>query len=304
MNIPGFSTRAATNDDAATVVELINAAERVDIGETMIDLSDVEADWASGDINLEDDTLLVFKGQRCAAAAQVADERADIDVHPDYRGCGIGAALAEWSEVRAGQQASAGGTPGTGGRIGQTLSSEAIQAVELLRSRGYQALWDSWVLRLADDAPLPTADITGLEIRPFRPEEEHTLYTIIDSAFSEWEGRNSEPFEKWQAAVTRRRDFEPELLLIALADSQPVGAAYGISYPDEGWIDKIAVLPAFRGQGIASALLARLFGEFRSRGESNLRLTTDSRTGALDLYLNLGMTVDQTYTRWSLDLGT
>jgi hypothetical protein len=46
-------------------------------------------------------------------------------------------------------------------------------------------------------------------------------------------------------------------------------------------------------------MLAKLFSEFHARGETNLGLNTDSRTGALDLYLDLGMVVTQTFTRWS-----
>ena len=72
-----------------------------------------------------------------------------------------------------------------------------------------------------------------------------------------------------------------------------------MQYPEEGWADQIAVVPAYRGRGLARAMLAKLFSEFRARGETSLGLNTDSRTGTLGLYLDLGMVVTQTFTRWS-----
>jgi hypothetical protein len=49
-------------------------------------------------------------------------------------------------------------------------------------------------------------------------------------------------------------------------------------------------------------MLAQLFEEFRSRGLTRLGLNTDARTGALGLYLELGMVVARTFTRWSRPL--
>lgn len=295
LQIPGFVTRAATPDDAGAVTELINAAEVVDIGEAMLGQSDVDADWASPSLDLALDTLLVFEGGRMVAAAQVSAERADIDVHPEHRGRGIGTALINWSEERARTQAKPGVVP----RVGQTVPTEAADIVDLLNERGYDRLWESWVLRFPVDAELPPAEVEGVEIRPYRTEEEHAAFTIIDTAFSEWDGRQPQPFAEWQSMVTKRPDFDPSLLLVAVVDDELVGAAYGINYPDEGWIDKIAVDRDHRGRGIASAMLATLFTEFRSQGVSLLGLNTDSRTGALDLYLRLGMKVEHSYTRWS-----
>jgi hypothetical protein len=42
-----------------------------------------------------------------------------------------------------------------------------------------------------------------------------------------------------------------------------------------------------------------LFEEFRARGFPAVGLSTDSRTGALDLYLELGMVVRDTFTHYS-----
>ncbi len=86
---------------------------------------------------------------------------------------------------------------------------------------------------------------------------------------------------------------------VAVADSGIVGAALLRQYPGEGWVDQIAVDWARRGMGIARALLHHAFGVFADLGEPTVGLSTDSRTGALDLYLHVAITVRRSYTRWT-----
>lgn len=238
----------------------------------------------------------MFEGDELVAWAQVSEERADADVHPRARRRGIGSALVVWTEQRALQRA----PEGSAVRIGQTVTEDLDGLQELFVARGYERLWDSWVLRLPVDIELEARPLPdGVAIRPFRPVEEHAIYTIVDDAFNEWEGRESRPFEDWQANTTARSDFDPQLLLVATVDDVLAGVVVGIHYPGEGWVDQVAVKKEFRNRGIARALLVAIFDEFRTRGESLLGLNTDSRTGALDLYFGIGMVVQHTFTRWS-----
>ncbi len=78
-----------------------------------------------------------------------------------------------------------------------------------------------------------------------------------------------------------------------------VGAALALDYPEEGWVQQVAVRRDRRSRGVGRALLSKAFGELRRRGSSPLGLSTDSRTGALDLYLRLGMEVHLTYSHYS-----
>ena len=294
---PDHTARAATADDAVAVIALVNAAETVDLGEPMLELSDIETDWAS--LDLANDVVVVHDDDGLAGYAQVFEDRADADVHPRARGRGIGLALVEWTERRA----LAGAGPGNEARIGQTLPEGLAGLRELFVDRGYERGWDSWVLRLPPGTELrPRPAPADLTIRPYRPDEEADVHRIIDDAFSEWEGREPRSFEDWQSRTTGRPDFDPSLLVVAEQAGGLVGAAVAIHYPGDGWVDQVAVNRAARNQGIATALLATLFEEFRSRGEQRLGLNTDSRTGALDLYLGLGMEIEHTFTRWSKNL--
>jgi mycothiol synthase len=300
----GVSTRGALPDDARRVSELIEAADLVDIGEKMVDLSDIESDWASPERAIADDVLLVESGGELVAWAQVNGDRADADVHPSHRGRGIGLALVDWTE-RTALERGGGGEP----RIGQTVIEGLSGTRELFIDRGYEWGWDSWVLRMPADAS-PTAPTVGpgITIRAARVDEDHAVYLVVENAFNEWDGRTPRTFQQWKSGTLDRTDFERSLLFVAAtgrAESDGdgiVGVCFGMQYPDEGWADQIAVVPGHRGRGLARAMLARLFDEFRSRGETRLGLNTDSRTGALGLYLDIGMVVTQTFTRWSRTL--
>jgi GNAT superfamily N-acetyltransferase len=229
----------------------------------------------------------------------VSGERADADVHPDHRGRGIGRALVEWTEDRARRSAA---RP-SDARIGQTLIEGLAGTEELFVARGYEKGWDSRVLRLPPDAEMSApAPPAGITIRVARPDEDHAVYTVVENAFNEWDDRTPRTFEQWRAGSIERPDFDRSLLRVAAGDDGPVGVCFGLHYPGEGWADQIAVVPEYRGRGLARAMLAQLFEEFRSRGETRLGLNTDSRTGALGLYLELGMVVARTFTRWSRPL--
>jgi GNAT superfamily N-acetyltransferase len=156
-------------------------------------------------------------------------------------------------------------------------------------------------LRLPDDVtidhpPLPR----GVVIRPFDPgSEEEQVYRVVEDAFNEWPTRKPSTFAEWQSGVTRRTDFDPTLLFVAVADREIVGVSFGIPYDEEGWVQQLAVRRDHRNRGLAKALLRTTFDEFRRRGSPAVGVSTDSRTGALDLYLDVGMVVRDSYTHYS-----
>lgn len=297
MEFPdGLVLRGALPDDARRVFELAERADLVDIGEKMVDLSDIESDWAGCEREIAEDVLLVESDGNLIAWAQVNGDRADADVHPDHRGRGIGLALVEWTEREALERAGGSGEV----LIGQTVIEDLPGTRELFVDRGYEKRWDSWVLRLPSNAVMNTPEVAdGITIRPARPEDDRAVYVVVENAFNEWDDRTPRTFEQWSSGTVGRTDFDRSLLLVAEDGDEILGVCFGVQYPDEGWADQIAVVPAYRGRGLARAMLATLFSEFRARGETSLGLNTDSRTGALGLYLDLGMVVTQTFTRWS-----
>ena len=294
---PGLTVRGATYSDIGPVAALLGASEEFDAGEPSVTVEDVESEWMLPGFDPAVDVLLVFDRDRVVASAEVPGWRAEATVHPDARGRGIGTAILRWIERRALERAEAG----TEVRVGQTVVDTSVDAISLFVRHGYTPRHTSWVLRLPDDVTIEHPPLRrGVVIRPFDPgSEEEQVYRVVEDAFNEWPTREPSTFAEWQSGVTGRSDFDPTLLFVAAVNDEVTGVSFGIEYEDEGWVQQLAVRRDHRNQGIAKALLRTTFDEFRRRGSPAVGVSTDSRTGALDLYLDVGMVVRASYTHYS-----
>jgi GNAT superfamily N-acetyltransferase len=294
---PGLTVRGASYSDIPVVAALLRISEEFDAGEPSVTIEDVESEWMLPDFDPAADALLVFDDGDAVASAEVPGWRAAAAVLPDARGRGIGTAILRWIEHRAVERAS----HGTEIRVGQTVVDTNTDAISLFLRHGYTPRHTSWVLHLPDDVaidhpPLPH----GVVIRPFDADhEEEQIYRVVEDAFNEWPTREPSTFEEWRSGVTGRSDFDPTLLFVAVAVQEVVGVSFGIPYEDEGWVQQLAVRRDHRNQGLAKALLRTTFDELRRRGSPAVGLSTDSRTGALDLYVDAGMVVRASYAHYS-----
>jgi len=293
----GLQTRALRNTDAPAVHEVVRAAEEHDLGEAMIEVEDIIGDWQRPSFHLELDSLGVFDADGLVGFAEVSHgNRAEADVHPDHRGRGIGTVLVRWCEQRAHKVGAH--------RIGQTVPARNEGAQALLRGRGYEQLWTSWVLTLGPDDqisgdPTPPAGVT---VRPYEPGEGRAVHRVIEDAFNEWPNREPTSYEDWAATVLGRPGFAPWHLLVAEEDDMVVGACFLGVGGDSVWVDQLAVRHDQRGRGLARVLLVEAFGSGRAHGARTAELSTDSRTGALGLYEHVGMRVTETFVHLALPL--
>jgi len=71
-----------------------------------------------------------------------------------------------------------------------------------------------------------------------------------------------------------------------------------------GWIGAIGVRPAWRGRGLAKALLLHSFREFHRRGKRRVGLGVDAQnaTDATRLYESIGMVVDSEQVVWEKEV--
>ena len=64
--------------------------------------------------------------------------------------------------------------------------------------------------------------------------------------------------------------------VVALSGEEVVGYAGLCDYPDEAWVQTMAVAPAARGQGLGARLLLELLDEAARRGQRTVRLEVRS----------------------------
>jgi GNAT superfamily N-acetyltransferase len=298
MQLPGgLTARPLTAVDARAVYEVMAAQELHDLGIVEIEEADIVGDWQRPSFDVPASTIGVFDGDRLVAYAEVADDgRGDAAVHPDYRGRGVGTALAAWTQ----ELARARGVPVVGMPVPQGSPADA-----LLESLGYEVRWHSWMLELPDGTrieaqPLPD----GYSIRTAEDEADHRgAWTVIEEAFLEWAQRDRRPFEDFAATTVQRPGFEPwHLRIVVDPHGDVVGACFLVTHDTDGFVDKLAVRRDRRGLGLARALLADAFANARAHGATRCELSTDSRTGALGLYERVGMVVTGNWVHRAVDL--
>ncbi|MFL6061741.1 MAG: GNAT family N-acetyltransferase [Marmoricola sp.] len=297
MNLPaGCTARPLVPEDARAVFEMIAASELAVIGTVAIEEADIIGDWARPSFDLAASTTGVFDGDRLIGYAEVSGPaRGDAAVHPEYLGRGIGTALAGWMQRTARAQGQHEiGMPVPAGSPGESL----------LRELGYRTRWTSWVLVLPEGRSIATQPLpAGYALRVAGSEDLQAAYEVVEDAFLEWSVREKQTFADWSAGVVERPGYAPwNLQVVRAPDGSVAGAVHVTLSEDTGFVSKVAVRRDQRGLGLARALLAAAFTDAREHGATRSELSTDSRTGALDLYLGIGMEIDSTWVNLGIDL--
>jgi mycothiol synthase len=252
-----------------------------------------------GDCHLERDTWLFDDGGVLVALGWVEthDERGTAVgvVHADERGRGLGSDLVDRTE---GRLCSLGVE-----RIHNVVLAPDAAAGSLLGARGYREVRRFWemTIELGDDPPPEPLLPEGLEIEPFSQEAAVAFHGALEEAFAEHWEYSPEPFEAWWQRQESRHDHEPSLWFLVRDGDEVVGAARNDpKRSGGGWVGALGVRPAWRGRGVAHALLMHTFRMFHARGERRVGLGVDAAnpTGATQLYESVGMTIELETVLW------
>ena len=279
--------RPFTDDDAPGVAALISAEEerlygrpgRVTGADILMFLQWSKEAWV-----WEEDGRIV-----ASATYGVHGDAADIRGIVADKGRGLGAEIIDRGEAfgrteRAKKTLLAAPEPDTAARA-------------LFESRGYREVrrFYSMAIELTG-TPLEPVLADGLVVDELRGEEYEAFYEALNESFAEhWEWHPT-PFGEWlELRQGQHRDEQGPVWFVVRDGDELAGVTRNdASVAGGGYVGAIGVRPAWRGRGVAKALLQRTFAEFWRRGTTRVTLDVDSQnaTGAVALYERVGMHVD------------
>jgi mycothiol synthase len=226
-----------------------------------------------------------------------------------YHGLGLGAAIVAETERRAGRLVDLA-PPQRRVVVHAGALADEPRASALLTEHGYVEVRRLSQMQIDfEGAPAEPGPVPGIEVRRLVEGEENAVYACLVEAFEDdWsEGFPSE--EDWiHRHVTATESFQPELWWLAFDGPRLAGALIGQPHADEnaslGYVGLLGVRRAFRGRGIAEALLRTSFVQFHGLGRRGvcLHVDTESTTGATRLYERVGMAIHPRFATWEKEL--
>jgi mycothiol synthase len=280
--------RPPTEADADRIVAMLVAADIADYGAPDYDHEALYEEWGDPGFELERDAFITD-----GAYGLLLREDARGWVHPDHRGGGLEAALAERLEARARERGQT--------QLEWQVPRRDAELRAALQSRGWEFVRAYADLRLPDTAVggLPARD----DVRPYDPQrDEAAVQDLMERSLGTGAGR----VLSLESLMARN----PDTTLWFVADA-PDGSLAGAVRSElrptgfiEGYIRELATEPDQRGRGVGSALLGAAARELIARGAVGVRLhVRSSNPTALELYQRLGFAGDWAVDEYRLELG-
>lgn len=317
----GLTWRPLAPSDIPSLTRLVNDIEVADAEPFRTSTEEVAERFEGSDKDIAKDTLAgVDASGELRAWAFVVQPSGDVSVvrtfleggvHPQWRGRGIGRELLAWEVDRARQLLAATGKD-VPGRIGAFASEQATATIALLQAAGLTPVRAYHEMRRPLDVALPDASMPdGVRVESWSDARDEPARLAHNEAFASHWGSQPRTPESWQEG---RAQFAPAWSLLAVDEASDEIAGYLVAgrYEQDwevagyssGYVELLGVRPAWRGRGIAPALLTAFMGRLRDEGIqfAELGVDTENRSGALGLYTGLGFEAFHGSKLYSIEL--
>jgi mycothiol synthase len=316
---PEFTWRPAQIADAPALQRLLVEIEEADRRSWHETLEDRERDFNDPTTQPDKDSLVAVaqNGEIAALAWTFAPPAADKEhyaylwgeVHPQYRGRGLGSFILEWNEARGRQILVSRGDDLP--RYLRTTCHDHLQdRIELFESRSF--VRSRYAYRMRRDLSLPIPDVKmpyGIRMIPWKPELDLQTMDAANDAFRDHWGFMPVSLDQWRLWFTGHPSFRPDLTYLAVAEGLNQEEVIGLCINRvmeeknrnegirEGWVQEVAVRRGWRGKGIATSLLCASMQAFKAIGlkQAGLAVDTENLTGALRIYERLDFEVVQRF---------
>jgi mycothiol synthase len=303
-----LTTRPLRRGDVPAWTRLLAAAEEVDQSGEHYSEADLDEELGAPGLDLDADSLAVLDGDQLVGTI-VLDHRhgaagagdivnCDGVVHPQRRGEGIGRRLLEFGNARAAQ---------LGADVHVRVLETNTAAIDLASALGMTPV--RWWSEMRRDLSLPVAVVPppeGVELCPLGPgydadRWDEPLRAAHNVAFAQHWGSSAVSSEAWRQMRTGSAAFRPEFSLAATAGAEI--AAYLLAYEYDAvtertgsrdlYIATVGTAPAWRGRGLAGAMLSHVLTHAAAAGFAGSTLTADAHnaTGAVGVYERVGFAV-------------
>jgi mycothiol synthase len=293
----GFRVRRPSPADAGAVARVKRSVELARHGDSEVDEEAVREEWALPRLDLGRDIWLVEDGSGtpvayalCWVETPPAEMVAEQSVDPAVRGRGLSAYLLGLCEARAAEVLAAARTDG--GSLSVWSHETDEPRIALYERRGFAHI--RTFLRLdrdLDDTLGPPEWPAEIRVAAFRPGvDDAAVYAAHEEGFADHPGGGEADLEEWLASRFAHGGPDFGLWLLAWEGEEVVGGIEAMETPAGAYMGELFVRGAWRGRGIAKALMLEECAELRRRGMRNAFFAVDTAntTGALELHRSLG----------------
>lgn len=315
----GYTSRPVTPDDYPALVVFLNEYDQQLDYKGNFSVEVLASEYDAPDFDLETCTQLIFDPNgRLVGAVELWDDMTppirnfcNWSIHPELEGSGLEHNMLDWLTKNV--ERAIPRCPENARIVLHVGTPKGYRPrEEVYEQRGYPAIRYFYLMRIdMTEAPAPLPMPENVTIHVYQhPDELEALVEARMAGFSDHWGFWRRPLQEVVEETRHHLATDPyvDTNLFFVAKDDTTGQIVAVCTcrlqewddPEMGYIMQLATIPAYRGKGIAQALLHHAFAALWARGKTGVTLHVDasSLTNAVQLYEKVGMHISKISTTY------